>query len=132
MLVTVVPQLLTWIGSKTALPPHAVVWVMVLLFMLEMNLFMSTHMVTLLTNTVPYWRAMVVSGVLIVVVTVVVGEAGGGLMAFLIGQFAVMAAYNYWRWPVVCADLLGLRMRDIPGTFLRGLRTLRSGRAAGR
>ena len=113
--------------SATSLPPTPVVLLMVLIFMFDMNLFMCNHVITTTTNTVPYWRAVLIGGVLSVLAVIAVGEAGLGLTAILLTQLAIGLAYNYWRWPIVGFSVLDLRLRDLPRQVLAGVRRARPG-----
>ncbi|CAN5175674.1 N/A [soil metagenome] len=114
VLIVVVPYLLKLIGSNTSLPPVPILLLMLLIYVLEMNMFTSTRMITLAENAIPYWRAMLVTGAVIVVSVLLAGNVGLGLAGILIAQLLPQAAYNYWRWPAYCFALLGLKVREVP------------------
>lgn len=113
-LVIVVPFLLSLIGSNTTLPPTPVLLLMILIYSLEMNMFTSTRMITTAENTIPYWKAMLITGGVVIVSVLAAGHIGFGLIGILFAQLAPQLAYNYWRWPYYCFSLLGLRSRDVP------------------
>lgn len=113
------PQLLTAIGSKTTLPNLAILALMIGLYALEMNMFTSTRMITTASNTVPYWRSMLVTGAAIVMLVLSAGQLGLGLAGILLAQLAPQLAYNYWHWPSQCFAMLQLRPRAVPGYALR-------------
>lgn len=114
ILITVVPFLLHLIGSNTLLPPTPLLLLMILLYSLEMNMFVSTRLITTADNTIPYWKAMLITGGVIIVSVIVAGQLGLGLIGILFAQLLAQLAYNYWRWPVYCFNYLGLRLRDVP------------------
>jgi hypothetical protein len=113
-LVFVVPYILALIGSTTPLPPAPILLLMLVIYVLEMNMFTATRMITTTENNIPYWRAMLITGAMIVVSVLVAGNAGFGLMGILLAQLIPQLAYNYWRWPAYCFALLGLRLKEVP------------------
>lgn len=109
-----IPTLLLDIGSSVTLPPMTILVLMIGLYALEMNMFTSTRMITTASNTVPYWRSMLMTGAAIVMLVLSAGQLELGLAGILLGQLAPQLAYNYWRWPLQCFEMLQLRPFAVP------------------
>ena len=92
-------QLLDLIGSSTLLPILSVMAVYFVHMLLEnFHSMCATMIVT--NNEVPFVKAAIVSGVLIVLCNfVTLRFTSLGLLGVVLGQLFVQSLYNHWKWP---------------------------------
>lgn len=95
------PELLSAIGSKTPLPPVALLALMSISCVLEINHgncgnFLAT------SNTITFVRPAIFTGILIVVSS---GSTVGafGTAALVVSNLLCQLAYNNWKWPAEAA-----------------------------
>lgn len=114
-------DLISLVGSQTQMLSGPLLGVVAVMFFLELNHSSATVMIVT-RNTVPFWLPSIVTGVMIVSVSV------AGLRIFDFGvwwlvaaQFVCQAVYNNWRWPQVLAREFG---RSYFGLLRQGCATL--------
>lgn len=93
------PWVLRLIGSSTVLPCTGILVVFSIITLLENN---HSNFASLITtnNEVPFVKAGLLSGVIIVVLTLfVLNVTTWGLWGIVIVQGVVQLAYNNWYWP---------------------------------
>lgn len=92
-------QLLDLIGSSTFLPVFYVMAIYFVHMLLEnFHSMCATMIVT--NNEVPFVKAAIVSGVLIVICNLVTLRFTSlGLLGVVLGQLFVQSLYNHWKWP---------------------------------
>jgi O-antigen/teichoic acid export membrane protein len=119
-LITIIPFGLALIRAHTSLPPLPILFLMICTSSLEMNMFVSTRLITTAENTIPHWKATLITGGVLVASVVVGGQFGLGLPGILFVQLFTQLAYNFWRWPMYCFKYLGLKLRDVPHYAMSG------------
>lgn len=116
-------MLLRLIGSQTLLPPLAILIAMTVLFILDLNAGLAMGLIAT-GNSVPFMRAVLITGAVVAIGSVVVGTAGGGVMAYILVQGAAQLCYNFWRWPQYAAGELGLTAGNFGGAAVAGARRM--------
>lgn len=91
---------LALVGSKVHLLPPALLALLALVVMLEMNHSNAAFIITT-ANDVPFVLPSLLSAAAIVVMSTTVVWAGAGALGAIIAQGLVQAAYNNWKWPLV-------------------------------
>lgn len=106
------PELLLLIKSRTVLPTTDVLVLMLVVWFLETN---HANCATLIVtgNRVPFVGAALTSGAAVALGLLLVGWAGGSLLAFVAVQGWVQLLYNNWKWPVVVAKEIQLTYSDL-------------------
>jgi hypothetical protein len=112
LLIFAVPVVFDYINSKTQLPQPSVLILLLLTFFLDMTMFQSTKIITLVANTVPYWKAMLITGASTVAAVLIAGMLGGDLFTLVAAQLFAQASYNYWRWPAYSLNLLKMKLHS--------------------
>jgi O-antigen/teichoic acid export membrane protein len=86
------------IQSKTMLPGVELLSVILVMMVLEWsNIFVSAVINT--ENKIPYMRATLLSGILIVATSfILLRFTNLGLWSVVLPQIAIQSFYNYWRW----------------------------------
>lgn len=115
--------LLQLIGSQTLLPPLLILGAMTVIFLLDMNANIAMGFIAT-SNSIPYMRAVIVTGVMVAIGTIVVAVTKGGLMEFILVQGALQLAYNFWRWPRLVCSELGLTLGNFVGAAIAGGRRM--------
>lgn len=97
--------LLAWLGKPGVLLDVAPLLLMLAGGLLELNFSIAATLL-MIGNRVPFVRASLVSGVIVVALNALaLTFAGAGLMTALAIPLLVQAAYNYWKWPLECLRL---------------------------
>jgi len=100
------PSLLILMGSRSSLLPMSSLLLLLVTGMLEMNHSFSATLL-LLDNRVPFVKASVISGFLIVILSsLVLAHTRMGLIGALAIPFSVQLAYNNWKWPTEALRML--------------------------
>jgi O-antigen/teichoic acid export membrane protein len=94
------PDLLGLLGSQSTLLPAGSLLLLLVTGLLEMNHSFSATLL-LLENRVPFMKAAVLSGLLIVCLSsLILSQTGLGIFGALAVPFVVQLAYNNWKWPL--------------------------------
>lgn len=103
LLVLLGGEMLEMIGSRTHLLSSSLMIVFAVVMFLEMNHSLcATYLTTY--NEIPFVRAALVSGLGIVIISIVlVTVMHSGVWGLVLSQGVVQAAYNNWRWPAEAA-----------------------------
>jgi O-antigen/teichoic acid export membrane protein len=118
------PELLAAIGSRTRLPSFVLLALMALSCALEINHgncgnFLAT------SNTISFVRPAVVTGLLIVIVSVSAVDAYG-ITALVLSNLVCQLAYNNWKWPLEAARIFDVGffrvVRDGTNEIIRSAR----------
>jgi O-antigen/teichoic acid export membrane protein len=88
------------VGSKVQLLPHALLALLALVVMLEMNHSNAAFIITT-ANDVPFVLPSLLSAAAIVLLSTVSVWAGAGALGAIVSQGVVQAAFNNWKWPLV-------------------------------
>ena len=92
--------ILLLIGSETKLPIMIVMFVYSIHLLLENYHSMCATMIVT-NNQVPFVKASIVSGVLIVLCNLAsLGLTSWGLLGVVLGQLIIQSLYNHWKWPL--------------------------------
>lgn len=116
-------RLLEVIGSQTLLPPLLILATMTVIFLLDVHANIAMGLIAT-SNSIPYMRAVLITGVLVAGGTIIVALTGGGLQQFILVQGAIQLAYNFWRWPMYVCDELGLKLGAFAGAAVSGARRM--------
>lgn len=103
-------SILQWIGSKTSLLNREMLAFMAVYLFLETNHSnFATFIVT--RNEVPFVKASLYSGILIVMISLSFLKFSGlGLWGLLLSQAGVQLLYNNWKWPCVVLKELDVKI----------------------
>ena len=95
--------MLEMIGSRTHLLSPSLMFVFAVVMFLEMNHSLcATYLTTY--NEIPFVRAALVSGLGIMIISIVlITVLHSGVWGLVLSQGVVQAAYNNWRWPTEAA-----------------------------
>jgi len=94
------PRLLSIIHSNSQLLPTNVLILLAIVLFLEQNHSTFATFITM-DNTVPFVKASIISGIAIVVVSILsIKLTHLGIIALILSQGMVQLAYNNWYWPV--------------------------------
>lgn len=94
------PALLGLLGSRNTLLPAGSLILLLVTGLFEMNHSLSATLL-LLENRVPFMKAAVLSGLLIVCLSsLILSQTGLGVLGALAVPFVVQLAYNNWKWPL--------------------------------
>jgi O-antigen/teichoic acid export membrane protein len=89
------------IGSQTALLPESLLILALVTSLIENNKMMAGNII-LTKNEVPFFKASLISGgVIILLLYSVMNFFKGGLLALIIIPLIVDLAYQAWKWPLV-------------------------------
>ena len=92
--------ILLLIGSATKLPIMVVMFVYFVHLLLE-NFHSMCAIMIVSNNQVPFVKASIISGVLIVLCNLAsLGLTTLGLLGVVFGQLIVQSLYNHWKWPL--------------------------------
>lgn len=107
------PMILQLIGSKTELMPFSITALAILVYLEEANLSIAAN-ILLTKNEVPFFKASVISGGLIIVGLLIgFNYLHLGLIGMLLIPLVVDLAYQAWKWPLAVAKDLELTFSDI-------------------
>lgn len=95
--------LLNLVGSSTRLPDFYVLLAMSVVFLLEINHGICANFITT-ENTVPFVKASTITGVCIVVTSMLLAPVLG-IAGLVISQGTMQLIYNNWKWPMVVKDI---------------------------
>ncbi len=111
--------LFSLLGSETALLGTTPLFVLGVIYFLEMNHALSALFITTV-NQVPFVRAALISGLAFIGFSMVLT---GPLQVWglIISQGLVQLAYNNWKWPLVASRMLKM---GIPALYGLGVRSL--------
>lgn len=87
------------IGSKVHLLPQALLALLALVVMLEMNHSNAAFVITT-ANDVPFVVPSLLSGGAIVLLSTLLVWSGAGALGAILAQGVVQAVYNNWKWPL--------------------------------
>lgn len=105
------PQLLTIIGSETPLLSNGLLFILGIILLLEVNHGIAgTYLST--TNKIPFFNAAIVSGLVILLGSILV-VSYSGLLGLILIQGLVQLVYNNWKWPVEANKHIGSSLRNI-------------------
>jgi O-antigen/teichoic acid export membrane protein len=106
-IVSVGPWILAFLGSQTSLLPMAMVLVLVVIYLLELNHGPLCAAFIMTGNQVPFLFAAVGSGLAIVVGALILSTMSMlGMWSVILSQGFVQLAYNNWKWPYVTYRIL--------------------------
>lgn len=115
-------QVLSFIGSSINLLPAKLTIFMAVYLFLENNHSMFATFITS-ENRVPFIKASLLSGVSIVVLSIVLSSKTElGLWSLLLSQAVVQLCYNNWRWPMEVLNKQKLNITKIPRYFISYIR----------
>ncbi len=93
------PTVLSLIGSNSTLLPSSILVLLGIVLYLEWNHSTFATLITM-SNTVPFVRASIYSGIGIIVSSLVMlNFTTMGILGLIISQGVVQLVYNNWRWP---------------------------------
>ena len=96
-----VPDLLTWFGSKTALPTTNLLIFYSLIMLLEGNHSNFSTMIVI-QNSVPFVGVSLITGGFIVLGSFLTLQyTNYGILGLILVQGIVQLSYNNWKWPYV-------------------------------
>ena len=105
--------LLTTIQSDIELLPLKLLMFMAIFLFLENNHSMFSAFITS-ENRVPFVYAAIVSGISVLVLSIVsVNYTHLGLFGLLFSQAIVQLSYNNWKWPLVILKKYKFRFKDL-------------------
>jgi O-antigen/teichoic acid export membrane protein len=114
--------LLSLTGSNTNLMPLPLLLFAIILFFEQTNLMLAGNII-LTRNRVPFFKASLISGLIIIIGLVVSFRiADYGLLNLLFIPFMVDMAYQAWKWPCMVVKELGINLHDVVYS-LRQIRT---------
>lgn len=106
-------ELLEFLGSQSTLLPTGSLLLLLVTGLLEMNHSLSGTLL-LLDNRVPFMRASVLSGLIIVCLsTLVLSQTELGVLGALAVPFFIQLAYNNWKWPLEALRSLGTNYLEL-------------------
>jgi len=88
------------IGSKVHLLPQLLMSLLALVVMLEMNHSNAAFVITT-ANDVPFVVPSLLSGIAIVLLSMILVRNGAGALGAILAQGLVQAAYSNWKWPLM-------------------------------
>ena len=89
------------IGSQTSLLPESLIILALVTSLIENNKMMAGNII-LSKNEVPFFKASLISGgVIILLLYSVMNFYNGGLLALIIIPLLVDLSYQAWKWPLV-------------------------------
>lgn len=99
------------IGSQTSLLPESLIILALVTSLIENNKMMAGNII-LTKNEVPFYKASLISGgVIILLLYSVMNFFSGGLLALIIIPLIVDLAYQAWKWPLVVFRDLHVSLR---------------------
>jgi O-antigen/teichoic acid export membrane protein len=98
--ITIVPLLLTAIGSRTALLSMPEMSLLAGVLLLE-GLHLTAAIFITSANEVPFTRSALISGGAVAIGATIAIWAGLGIMGMIAWQGLVQLSYNNWRWPLL-------------------------------
>jgi O-antigen/teichoic acid export membrane protein len=101
-MVLIAPRILTFMESRTTLPQTSLLILMALAFLLELNHGICANLLST-KNTVPFTRAYIMTGFVILTLSAV-SIHWMGLLGIILINLLCQLAYNNWRWPKAVAN----------------------------
>lgn len=99
VLTVIGPMILNVLDSKTALPETALLMIMALSALLDVNRQLSLGYI-MMHNTVPFTKAVLTSGLLIVLFVFILFESGFiSIWVPIVIYLIVLSLFNNWYWP---------------------------------
>ena len=106
------PWALALLHSKTILVPPNVLMIMFLVAFIENNIIVSSNII-LSKNEVPFYKASLVSGALIVVgLMIMFNYSNLGITNLVLVPLIVDLLYQGWKWPLVVVLDLKITLKD--------------------
>lgn len=97
-IIIILPILLKLVGVSTELLPTIWLSILALILFLEQNHSSFALLITL-SNSVPFVKSSLISGFLIISISISLMLLGYGIGALIITQGLVQLSYNNWYWP---------------------------------
>jgi O-antigen/teichoic acid export membrane protein len=116
------PWLLIMLKSKTYLVNETILIMMFLIAFIENNIIMSSNII-LSKNVVPFYKASLISGFLIVIFLILFFQyTHYGILNLVIVPLIIDLFYQGWKWPIAVVKDLNITLQDYQNLFRKALK----------
>ena len=116
------PWLLILLKSKTYLVNEFILIMMFLIAFIENNIIMSSNII-LSRNVVPFYKASLISGFLIVIFLFLFFQyTHYGILNLVIVPLIIDLFYQGWKWPIAVVKDLNITLQDYQNLFRKALK----------
>jgi len=118
----IAPWLLILLKSKTYLVNETILIMMFLIAFIENNIIMSSNII-LSRNVVPFYKASLISGFLIVIFLFLFFQyTHYGILNLVIVPLIIDLFYQGWKWPIAVVKDLNITLQDYQNLFRKALK----------
>ena len=118
----IAPWLLILLKSKTYLVNETILIMMFLIAFIENNIIMSSNII-LSRNVVPFYKASLISGFLIVIFLFLFFQyTHYGILNLVLVPLIIDLFYQGWKWPIAVVKDLNITLQDYQNLFRKALK----------